>query len=383
VNRIVFQLLVCAAVIGSAVRADAQYVYTKIMVPNSTFTEASGINDLGQVVGTYTDSVGIPHGFMYQNGVYTTLDYPSAAHNYLFGINDAGSVVGSFSPVVPRGPYSASLQEGGVWSAYDFPGHETDGRAINSLGHIVGIYNAGVGTPDHGFLKVGDTYTTIDFPGATITYVFGLNDAGTISGSYRDTMGLVRGFVYSAGVYTSVNYPSANETIVTGINNSNKIVGWKIEANKVSGFLFNASKYRPIIVPFPGASATRARAINDAGAIVGSYTAPDCPSSCSFIATPSATVPPMCEQTLSLSYANGAITSKFTLRTSVATTWTPWLILSGFPYRLWSSLLPVVEPAASVSVPITTSPPGSAVLVSFLSRGEYGTICVDYASLAP
>src|SRR5215218_3304798 len=161
-------MFVCAALLGAATRADAQHTYTKIMVPNSAYTEASGVNSLGQVVGTYIDASGIPHGFIYQNGSYITVDYPAAAHNYAFGINDAGSVVGSFSEVLPRGPYSASLRENGVWSAFDFPAHETDGRDINVHGDTVGIYNDGAGTPDHGFLKIGANYTSIDFPAAPI-----------------------------------------------------------------------------------------------------------------------------------------------------------------------------------------------------------------------
>jgi probable HAF family extracellular repeat protein len=385
VNRTVFQALVCAALLGAAARADAQYSYTKLMVPGSTFTEASGINNLGQVVGTYIDSVGLPHGFIYQNGVYTTIDYPSAAHNYAFGINDAGSVVGSFSEVLPRGPYSATLRENGVWSAYDFPAHETDGRDINANGHIVGIYNDGVGTPDHGFLKIGANYTSIDFPGAPITYVFGLNNATTVTGSFVDNQGQVKGFIYSNGNYTQLVFPNATDTIVTDINNNNMIVGWKVEAGKTIGFTFSNSKYRPVIVPFAGTTATRARGINDGGTVVGSYIGPlDCQSGCSFMATPSASVPPLCEQTLSLTYAAGTLTPRFTLKTSTATTWTPWLILGGVPFRLWSSAISVIDPAATVSIPITMNPkPNSATLVSFLSTVSSGTLCADYAALAP
>ena len=382
-SRIVIQALVCAALVGAAARAEAQYSYTKIMVPGSTWTEASGINNLGQVVGTYTDAAGTPHGFTYENGAYTTVDFPAAAHNYAFGINDAGSIVGSLSYVLPQGPYSATLRENGVWSAYDFPAHETDGRDINVHGHIVGIYNDGVGTPDHGFLKVGSNYTSIDYPGAPITYVFGLNNAGTVTGTFMDNQGFVRGFIYSGGNYTQLTYPNAADTIVTDINNNNMIVGWKVEGGKTIGFTFKSSKYRPVIVPFAGTTSTRARGLNDAGAIVGTYTGPDCLTGCSFLATPSASVPPICEQTLTLTYANGVLTNKFTLRTSLATTWTPWLILGGIPFRLWSSAIPAVEPASTVTVPITTPQPNSAVLVSFLSSATNGTLCVDYGVLAP
>lgn len=382
VNRIkAVSAIAWVALFVTVPAAQAQYTYTKIMYPGSTWTEAAGVNDLGQVVGTYTDPAGVAHGFLYHNGVYSTVDYPGTAHNYAFGINDQGEIVGSYSEVMPRGPYHASLRSGGVWSAYDFPGNETDGRAINSAGDIVGIYNAGYGTPDHGFLKVGANYTSIDYPGASLTYVFGLNDAGYVSGTYRDGTGLLKGFIYFGGNYASIVYPSATETYIGGINNANTLVGWKIEGGKVGGFVSTAGRFRSVQVSFANAANTRPRAINDGGVVVGTYTAPDCLVGCSFIATPSTTVLPSCEQTIGMTYGNGTLTTNFTLFTNQPTTWTVWLVYANVPYRLWSLPLGVIRPAASVSVPIQLAPAGNVVLASYLSTPASGTICVDYTTL--
>ena len=374
--------LAAVALVATASAAEAQYAYTKIMYPGSTWTEASGINDVGQVVGTYTDTAGIAHGFLYQNGVYTKMDYPGKAHNYAFGINDAGTIVGSFSEVMPRGPYHASLRVGSTWSEFDFPGNETDGRAINANGDIVGIYNAGFGTPDHGFLKVGDNYTSVDYPGASLTYVFGLNDAGWVTGTYRDGTGLLKGFAYKDGAYTSIVYPTATETYIGGINNLNAMAGWKVEGGKVSGFVTTAGKFRPVIVPFTNAANTRARAINDLGQVIGTYTATgECSVGCSFIATVSPSVLPTCDQTVGMTYTNGTLNTSFTLNTGVATTWTSWLVYAGVPYRLWSLPLGVIRPAQTVMVPIQLAPTGTAILASYLSTPTNGTICADFATL--
>ena len=66
-------------------------------------TEATGINDNGQIVGTYFDSSTTPHSFLYNiaTGTYTTIDDPLAVQNYLYGdratgINDAGQIVGTY-----------------------------------------------------------------------------------------------------------------------------------------------------------------------------------------------------------------------------------------------------------------------------------------------
>lgn len=367
--------------LASAATASAQYTFTKIMYPGSVWTEVAGINDAGQIVGTYTAGNGVVHNFTYLNGVYTTVNVPGMAHNYLFGINDAGHMVGGSSEVLPRGPYHATLFANGAWSFYDFPGNETDGRAINSFGHIAGIYNAGYGTPDHGFLKVGDEYTSIDYPGASITYVFGLNDAGAITGTYRDALGTLKGFTYNQGTYTSVTYPGATETYLGGINNSNVAVGWKVEAGKVNGFVLNGSSYRPVIVPFATAANTKPRAINDLGQVVGTYTSSDCAVGCAFLATPAPAAIPLCQQTVGMTYANGTLDMRFTLRTSTATTWRSYLIAQGVPYLLWSVNLPIINPQTTVSVPAQVPPLGSVALVSLLSTPTHGTVCVDLSSL--
>jgi probable HAF family extracellular repeat protein len=368
-------------ILASAATASAQYTYTKIMYPGSAWTEVAGINDAGQIVGTYTLGSGIVHGFMYHNGTYTTVNMPGMAHNYLFGINDAGQMVGGVSEVLPRGPYHATLLSSGAWSLYDFPGNETDGRAINSLGHIAGIYNAGFGTPDHGFLKVGDEYTSIDFPGASITYVFGLNDAGYISGTFRDAQGVLKGFMYMQGVYSSVAYPGATETYLGGINNANVAVGWKVEGGKVNGFVLNGGSYRSVIVPFATAVNTKPRSINDLGQVVGTYTSSDCPIGCAFLATPAPALPALCQQTVAMTYTNGTLDLRFTLKTSVATTWRSYLVAQGVPYLLWSLPLAPINPQTSVSVPVQLPPLGTVLLASVLSTPTQGSVCVDFSSL--
>jgi probable HAF family extracellular repeat protein len=367
--------------LSTAGTASAQYTYTKIMYPGSVWTEVAGINDAGQIVGTYTPPTGIVHGFVYQNGVYTTIDMPGMAHNYLFGINDAGHMVGGVSEILPRGPYHATLFENGSWSLYDFPGNETDGRAINSHGHIAGIYNAGFGTPDHGFLKVGEEYTSIDYPNASITYVFGLNDAGYVTGTYRDPFGLLKGFVYLNGAYTTISYPGASETYIGGINNANAMVGWKVEGGKVGSFVLSGQSYRPVIVPFATATNTKARSLNDLGQVVGTYTSQDCPVGCAFLATPNPSGTPMCQQTVGMTYEGGTLNMHFTLRTSLATTWRSFLVIQGVPYQLWSLPLSIINPAASVSVPVQLPPLGNMLLASMLSTPTHGTICVDFTTI--
>jgi probable HAF family extracellular repeat protein len=69
--------------------------YTMIDPPGSTSTIADGINDLGQIVGSYYDSSG-EHGFIYSGGAYTIIDAPGGTSTTVDGINDLGQIIGYY-----------------------------------------------------------------------------------------------------------------------------------------------------------------------------------------------------------------------------------------------------------------------------------------------
>src|SRR5262249_54985582 len=124
-----------------------------------------GINDRGQIVGTYVDD-GIlgneRHAFFRDSaGNYTTLDAP-------------GSIC-SPSPPPPIHPL-------------------TYGAGINNRGEIVGFYVDCSGN-QHGFFLSAGVWTTIDFPGETNTLIASINATGQIVGIYDDKNGITHGFV--------------------------------------------------------------------------------------------------------------------------------------------------------------------------------------------
>lgn len=67
---------------------------TTLQFPGSTFTQALGINNQGQVSGFYNDANSASHGFTYNHGFWTSVDAPGATATTLNGINDHGQVVG-------------------------------------------------------------------------------------------------------------------------------------------------------------------------------------------------------------------------------------------------------------------------------------------------
>jgi hypothetical protein len=79
---------------GSIVEATP-LTYGIFAVPGAIETDAVGVNDSGEIAGTYLDSSGIEHGFLRSadGSTYTTIDYAGALQTVLFGINNAGDVV--------------------------------------------------------------------------------------------------------------------------------------------------------------------------------------------------------------------------------------------------------------------------------------------------
>jgi hypothetical protein len=162
--RLVFSIgllgLFCLMLPGS-LRADAAgqqilgYLYSggtfiTIGVPGATFTSVSGINDAGQIVGSYETGEGEPKGFVDNGGVFTTISAPGATILSANGINDAGQIVGT---------YGLELK--------------VDGKTI--------------GSTTRGFVDNGGVFTTISVSGATPftdTFATGINDAGQIVGDY-------------------------------------------------------------------------------------------------------------------------------------------------------------------------------------------------------
>jgi uncharacterized membrane protein len=76
---------------GSHVYIDDNGAYTLPLLPANTHITA--LNDNGQIVGSYSDGFH-SHGLIYANGSYITIDFSSAQNTLLEGINSSGQVVG-------------------------------------------------------------------------------------------------------------------------------------------------------------------------------------------------------------------------------------------------------------------------------------------------
>ncbi len=116
------------------------------------------------------------------------------------------------------------------------------------------------------------TFAPIDVPGASLTYVRDVNQAGQIVGHYekQGPPFVHRGYLLSRGVFTSIDVGDFDDA--RGINLQGDIVGDFYNAADgyvPHGFLLRNGGVRQI--DYPGADATFAEAVNAAGDVVGYY----------------------------------------------------------------------------------------------------------------
>jgi len=179
---------------------------TILDVPGASETFALGINDSGLVVG-YWDLLDANfntlalYGFTWKDGVFieTQINFPGAAGSGLFGVNARGDLSGTWVP-----DFFSGIEHGFVCPksapcfSYDAPVPGTipftDGKEINARGQVVGIQVGDDGIW-HSYLMSGATFTEVDFPGSTGTGAFGINSAGQIVGKYFTADGDTHGFL--------------------------------------------------------------------------------------------------------------------------------------------------------------------------------------------
>src|SRR5512146_1977110 len=118
-----------------------------------------------------------PHHVRAESWTFTSIDVPGAYSTVAFGINNSGQIVGSYSE--QSGTFHGYFDTRGSFTEIDVPGASSTATFdINSAGQIVGYYHDAHG--DHGFLETRSSFVTITVPGATNTEAFGINDRGQI-----------------------------------------------------------------------------------------------------------------------------------------------------------------------------------------------------------
>jgi hypothetical protein len=181
-------------------------------VPGATSTEAEGVSDNGIIAGLYVN--GSQRMFIKDGSNITTFSYPGGgSQQYLWDANDTGDAVG-LSACCDQGV--SFLKQGNTFTTISVPGisnNDVVAYGLNDQDTVVGYYYDG--TTEHGFIWQNGTSTTFDFPGATATILFDINDSGEIFGGYTNAQS--QQFNFLAMPSSSVPEPGTWGLFLTGL----------------------------------------------------------------------------------------------------------------------------------------------------------------------
>jgi len=175
---------------------DESFVYsggklTTVSFPKSNGTQATGINDSGEVVGLYLDSASVQHGFLKKGTKYTSIDVKGDTSADAYGINNAGDI--TVFAINSSGDYDAFVYNGKTFKKVGYPGAGPIGsvaHATNNKGDVTGTYYDSAGDV-HGWLLHGGKYYAFNDPTGCKcdTRSDGINDSVVVVGRYSTTLG--------------------------------------------------------------------------------------------------------------------------------------------------------------------------------------------------
>src|SRR5246127_1552670 len=240
-------------------------------------TEPQKINEKGDIVGIFLDSLGVSRGFVrFSNGSFSapivdpndTVGFTEAR-----GINNPGTVCGDYATA--DGNNHGFFLSGGTFTQYDIPGAlSTDVFGINNAGDFAGTVSFDDVT-QQAFVSVHGTVTSFSVPAATATLAYQINNSKQlVVGYYTDSSGIPHGYYRDANgaLHFPIDPPGSVTTILFGDNNRNWVVGRYVDSSGVTHGLFFVPPNKFFTFDYPGSTFTSLNGINAQGFICGSYT---------------------------------------------------------------------------------------------------------------
>jgi uncharacterized membrane protein len=175
---------------------------------DSTNCRSLNYNGAVAIVGDYinSDGTGVNVGFLFKNGKFTDITGPAGAVSAVAsGINDHGDIVGTYqdSSFASHG----FLLRGTTYTTLDVPGTvNTNAQSINNKGDIV-LAAYSTSCPGCAWLFNGKSYKKINVPGAAVSFTEGLSNNGDIVYEWLDSSNAVHGALRHGGKYYKFDFP--------------------------------------------------------------------------------------------------------------------------------------------------------------------------------
>jgi len=239
------------------------YIITELGTLGGTYSEARGINDAGQVVGMSHNSGGDDRPALWENGLVFDVGVLSGDdEGKAFDINEAGQIAGHSW----NGTRGAFLDDGGTKTDIStLLLASTEATDLNEDGEVVGyttglrafVYSEGAATDIHA--DIGGVYSL----------AYAINNSGQIVGSWENSSGDVFAFVYNDGTKTDLGGFGGGDHEATDINDDGDVVGYATVGGNQHPVLWPAGGGGQDLGLLSGGLYGRARAINNAGQMVG------------------------------------------------------------------------------------------------------------------
>ncbi len=278
-------LLAFACLTLAATSASAQHQYQLLTADGRPIRYLLDSNDQGDMVGSVPS---VPDGGLdgfrrSANGATSFWSTPGFLA-YPTSINNAGTIVGVNIPVPAALPQGFIRSSAGVETPYNFPDAlGTVPFGINNDDVLSGFYITPSGRK--GFVRslTGAFSRTVEYPGATETQLFALNDLGLVGGGYYDSAGAVAPFLYdiTTETFTPLPKPTVDDNyIVSSVNESGDAIVFGLASAAqnyvdVSSFVFDASEGTLTQLNVPGALETYGYDLRNDGTVLGYYQNPD------------------------------------------------------------------------------------------------------------
>jgi probable HAF family extracellular repeat protein len=270
-----------------AVRYDGSWTDLGTLGGSESF--AGGIEVSGRVAGYARLGSGLVHAFLWTPGgtdgipgnpQMKDLGTLGGNNSQGYAVNDTGQVTGysdlagGVDPRVHAFVYANGKMTDIGKSATVLP--NSFGYGINRLGHVAGTAYDGAYAAPRAFLYDGTKGVEIGALGALGSTALSLNDADHVVGYATTVEYFDRAFHYVAGSIMDLGTLGGRYSYAIGINNSNAIVGGSFVDTADSvyhAFLYANGRMQDLnaLLDATGAGWTlaEARAINDAGQIIG------------------------------------------------------------------------------------------------------------------
>lgn len=209
--------------------------------------------------------------FADQAPVYVPVALPRAERINALRINTQGQVAGWFEDRHTGQVAAFRRHSSGTYDVFAYPDAlSTVARGINEQGTVAGTFTE-ASDVSRGFTWREGSFSLVYYPGSLDTHALDIDGSGRVVGWFTRRDQQAHGFIREPdGGYTQLDHPGAEHTFLTGIGDAGVIVGYYRDAvGTIKGFRYQSGVWSPIEIA--GASDVQPADINSRGEIVGNY----------------------------------------------------------------------------------------------------------------